>query len=170
MVYSCLLTKIPLSKSLGFSLLNLILLSLFLPTSLLKVQCSCSFCLGKLFILIFHGFSGIFLASLLLYFSFKHWYLLAVAYMLRPLFFLIYTLSMKGLLYFAGFNYDLHDGESQIHITCRYLSWTFALTVSRHLKPNLVRKLESLLNVVFFYVASCSMDQQISSHPRETGT
>ena len=44
-VYSCLLTKISLSKSLRFSLLNLILLSFFLPTSLLKVQCSCSFCL-----------------------------------------------------------------------------------------------------------------------------
>ena len=44
-VYSCLLTKISLSKSLGFSLLNLILLSFFLPTSLLKIQCSCSFCL-----------------------------------------------------------------------------------------------------------------------------
>ena len=44
-VYSCLLTKISLSKSLRFSLLNLILLSFFLPTSLLKIQCSCSFCL-----------------------------------------------------------------------------------------------------------------------------
>ena len=112
----------------------------------------------------------IFLASLLLYFSFKHWYLLVVAYMLRPLIFLIYTLTLKGLLYFAGFNYDLHDGESQIHITADISPGLSPLTVSTHLKPNLVRKLESLMNVVFFYVVSCSMDQQISSHPIETGT
>lgn len=76
---------------------------------------------------------------------------------------------MKGQPLFAGFNYDLHDGESQITFTCRYLSLDFYPDCVKAPQTNLVRKLESLLNVVFFYVASCSMGSRYPAIQEKLG-